>query len=166
MYQIWLEDGLLPLNLQEEVQNISKRKRIYGFPRQCIYFSQIYKWLLVLFPSCEMWTPVKQQGLPRAQRTLRGPGCLPPIMTPKLKPQARKLQGLSQGGPAGHTDDGVESMPSDTKAHAFPSRAPFLSVWPGPPHASLGLCWRNSSSFLDAPRPTESAGGGIAWEYS
>ena len=64
MYQIWLEDGLLPLNLQEEVQNISKRKRIYGFPRQCIYFSQIYKWLLVLFPSCEMWTPVKQQGLP------------------------------------------------------------------------------------------------------
>lgn len=57
-------------------------------------------------------------------------------------------------------------MPSDTKAHAFPSRAPFLSVWPGPPRASLGLCWRNSTSFLDAPRPTESADGGIAWEYS
>lgn len=27
-------------------------------------FSQIYKWLLILLPSCEMWTPVKQQGLP------------------------------------------------------------------------------------------------------
>lgn len=57
-------------------------------------------------------------------------------------------------------------MLSDTKAHAFPSRAAFLSVWPGPPHASLELCWWNSTSFLDAPRPTESADGGIAWEYS
>lgn len=46
MYQIWLEDGLLPLNLQEKVQNIPKRRRIYGFPSQCVYFSQIYKWSL------------------------------------------------------------------------------------------------------------------------
>ena len=67
--------------------------------------------------------------------------------------EARKLQGLSQGGAAGHAGDGVESMPSDTKAHAFPSRTAFLSVWPGPPHASLGQCWWNSTSFLDAPDP-------------
>lgn len=32
VYQIWLEDGLLPLNLQEKVQTYQKGKEFMVFP--------------------------------------------------------------------------------------------------------------------------------------
>lgn len=87
---------------------------------------------------------LKQQGLPRAQRRLRGPGCLPPITTPKLKPQARKLQGPHLRHRFGEQEGRLASLhhPHPTPAHrpAGHSPAQFESL----------NCTRNKGSFHPA----------------
>lgn len=87
------------------------------------------------------------------------------LCTKKLRPQGSR--GFPRVAQAGHTSGGIESMSSATKAHTVQRAAIFLSVWPGPPHSSPGLCC-SSTQLLPGPSPDpwNPLLGSTALEYS